>query len=60
MKKKLRVNITIDHELHRKAIFQAENVHYTDFSGLVTQLLVADLRENGWPQIRDVKPKSSE
>ena len=39
-----RVNITIDRELHQKAKLHAKNIHYTDFSGLVSKLLVEDLR----------------
>lgn len=38
------VNITIEAELHEKAKAHAQKVHYTDFSGLVTKLLVEDIR----------------
>jgi hypothetical protein len=50
MRKKMRVNMSIDPELHRRVLFHAKNVHYTDFSGLVTKLLVAELRDNNWPR----------
>jgi hypothetical protein len=38
-----RVNITIAAPLHARAKIHAAEVHFTDFSGLVTKLIVADL-----------------
>jgi hypothetical protein len=42
---KKRTNITIDPQLYDTAADHARTVHGTDFSGLVTKLLVADLGE---------------
>lgn len=36
--------MTMAADLHEKAVEHARSSHYTDFSGLVTKLLVADLR----------------
>lgn len=40
-----RTNITIDPKLHEEAKNHARLAHGTDFSGLVTKLLIADLGE---------------
>jgi hypothetical protein len=54
-----RVNITIDRELHAKAKLHAKNIHYTDFSGLVSKLLVDDLRpRHPTPEIPRETPES--
>jgi hypothetical protein len=42
---KKRTNITIDPHLYDTAADHARTVHGTDFSGLVTKLIVADLGE---------------
>ena len=39
-----RINVSINPQLHRLAVLHARKVHYTDLSGLITKLLVADLR----------------
>lgn len=36
--------ISIDQELHARAVKHAKTVHYTDFSGLVTKLILADIQ----------------
>lgn len=38
-----RINISLDPELHKLAKSHARKNHATDFSGLVTKLLVADI-----------------
>jgi len=45
MKMVHRVNITIDKSLHAAAKLHAVEAHYTDFSGLVTKLIVADMKQ---------------
>lgn len=40
---KTRISLTISPELHAKAVRHAQNHKYTDFSGMVTQLLVDEL-----------------
>lgn len=56
-----RVNITIDEHLHEKAKAHAKDVHFTDFSGMITKLIVDDLRAEailqakGYSQPREVE-----
>ncbi len=45
-KRKISANVTIDPDLHRQARAYAKLVRYTDFSGLVSMLLVAELRRH--------------
>jgi hypothetical protein len=40
----VRINFTLDPDLHAKAKIHARKVHFTDFSGLITKLLVEDIR----------------
>ena len=40
---KRKANLTIDSELHDRALVHAKRVHFTDFSGYVTKLIVADI-----------------
>lgn len=40
---KKRTTITIDPDLHEQALQRAKKVHHTDFSGLITKLLVDDI-----------------
>lgn len=42
---RVRTNIGIDKKLHAIAAKHAREVHKTDFSGLVTKLIIADLGE---------------
>ena len=55
---KHRVNITIDRDLHGQATAHARVIHHTDFSGLVTQLLVEDIRTHApvAPLAKPAKP----
>ena len=39
-----RVNLSISDELHSKAVVHADKCHATDFSGLVTKLILDDMR----------------
>jgi hypothetical protein len=38
-----RINLSIDPQLHEDAKVHAKETHFTDFSGLVTKLIVADI-----------------
>jgi hypothetical protein len=42
--KKKRINITIDEELHTLASMHAGDVHHTNFSQLITKLLLEDMQ----------------
>lgn len=40
---KRKANLTIEAELHTRAVRHAMDVHFTDFAGYVTKLIVADI-----------------
>jgi hypothetical protein len=45
-----RYNITMDDQLHDSALRHAKAEYYSDFSGLLTQLVRAELKKNATPR----------
>ena len=48
-----RYNITMDTRLHDAGMAHAKNTHYTDFSGLLSILLRAELSQHSRPNAAD-------
>ena len=55
-----RYNITMDADLHDSALRHAKAEYYSDFSGLLTQLVRTELKKNASPRTMGVVEPASE
>lgn len=55
-----RYNITMDDTLHDSAVRHAKAEYYSDFSGLLTQLVRTELKKNASPRTMGVVEQTSE